>query len=188
MASTLHWKSADLAALPEVEGTRYEIIGGELFVSTTPHFNHQLLCGTLFRLLENWSVKNGLGRAVITPGLIFADDDDVIPDVVWISNERLASILKDGKLRAAPELVIEVLSPGSANQRRDRVAKLGLYSRRGVSEYWIVNWQTSTIEVYRHQNDQLTHVVPLAQGDLLSSPLLPQFSAHVDELFDSLPS
>ncbi len=89
MASTLHWKSVDLAALPEVEGTRYEIIGGELFVSTTPHFNHQLLCGTLFRLLENWSVKNGLGRAVITPGLIFADDDDVIPDVVWISNERL---------------------------------------------------------------------------------------------------
>jgi Uma2 family endonuclease len=187
MASTIHWTSADLASLPQIEGTRYEIIAGELFVSTTPHFNHQILCGRLFKYLESWNDQSKLGQTVFTPGLIFADDDDVIPDVVWLSHERLAAILKDGKLRAAPELVIEVLSPGSTNQRRDRVAKLGLYSRRGVSEYWIVDWKTSTIEVHRQQDDQLTYVVTLAQDDLLSSPLLPNFSARVDDLFASLP-
>ena len=187
MASTLHWKSADLASLPEIEGTRYEIIGGELFVSTTPHLNHQILCGTLHRLLENWSIQSKLGKTVINPGLIFADDDDVIPDVAWLSNERLAVALRDGKLHSAPDLIIEVLSPGSANRRRDREAKLGLYSRRGVLEYWIVDWQSASIEVYRHQKGQLVKVVTLVKGDLLESQLLPRFSARVGDLFADLP-
>lgn len=188
MASTLHWTSADLEALPDVEGTRYEIIGGELFVSTTPHFNHQFLCGTLYRLIENWSVQTRLGRTVFAPGLIFADDDDVIPDVAWLSNERLAAALReDGKLHSAPDLIIEVLSPGSRNRRRDREAKLKLYSRRGVLEYWIVDWRTRSIEVYRRQNEQLDRIATWVTGDSLTSPLLPGFSARVHDLFATLP-
>ena len=63
------------------------------------------------------------------------------PDVVWVSKERLAAVLRrDGKLHGAPDLVIEVLSPGAKNERRDREAKLKLYARRGVREYWIINW------------------------------------------------
>ena len=55
--------------------------------------------------------------------------------MVWISRERFAAALEpDGKLHAAPDLVVEVLSPGSTNERRDRQAKLKLYSRRGVRE------------------------------------------------------
>ena len=157
-------------------------------MSTTPHFNHQILCGTLHRLLENWSVQSKLGKTVFNPGLIFAEDDDVVPDVAWLTNERLeASLGEDGKLHSAPDLLIEVLSPGSTNQRRDREAKLGLYSRRGVLEYWIVDWRAASIDVYRQQNGQLAQVVTLVKGDLLDSPLLPRFSARVDDLFVDLP-
>ncbi len=187
MASTLHWKSADLEALPYVEGTRYEIIGGELFVSTTPHYNHQFVCGEIYRLLQNWSLQTRLGKTILTPGLVFADDDDVIPDVAWLSNERLAESLgKDGHLHSAPDLVIEVLSPGSRNRRRDCEAKLKLYSRRDVLEYWIVDWETQSIEVYRQKHSQLDHISTLLKSELLESSLLPGFSARVEDLFAAI--
>ena len=187
MASTLHWKTADLEALPYVEGTRYEIIGGELFVSTTPHYNHQFVCGEIHRLLQNWSLQTKLGKTILGTGLIFADDDAVIPDVAWLSNECLTESLgKDGKLHSAPDLVIEVLSPGAKNRRRDRDAKLKLYSRRGVLEYWIVDWQAQSIEVYRQKHSQLDHISTWIKGDLLESPLLHGFSTRVDDLFASV--
>lgn len=62
-----------------------------------------------------------MGIVLIAPGLIFAEDDDVAPDIVWSSRKRLAQAVDAvGHLHAAPELVIEVLSPGKANEYRDR--------------------------------------------------------------------
>ena len=61
--------------------------------------------------------------------------------MVWISNQRLATLLdNDGHLTGAPELVIEVLSAGGENERRDKEVKLKLYASRGVQEYWIIDW------------------------------------------------
>jgi Uma2 family endonuclease len=184
MTSTFRWTSADLDALPDDDGKRYEIIDGELFVSTQPHFYHQQICSKLVTMLTNWSYQDQLGQAVFAPGLILAEDNDVVPDVVWISNERLIAALgDDGKFHSAPDLVIEVLSPGAANDRRDRQAKFSLYSRRDVLEYWIVDWLAHSVEIYRRQNTQLELFTTLAKGDVLESPLLPSFSARVDDLF-----
>jgi Uma2 family endonuclease len=184
MTSIHRWTSADLAAFPDDDGKRYEIIDGELFVSTTPHFYHQHVCGTIYLLLENWSNQSQRGQTIIAPGLIFADDDDVVPDVAWLSEERLGIALgDDGKLHSAPDVIIEVLSPGSTNWRRDREVKLKLYSRRGVLEYWIVDWQAHFVEIHRRQNIHLELFVTLTKGDVLESPLLPGFSAQLDTLF-----
>jgi len=73
------------------------------------------------------------------PGLIFSDFDAVIPDIIWMSRERFGAIWRDDKLRGAPELVVEVLSPSAANERRDRQNKLKLYAEWGVDEYWIID-------------------------------------------------
>ncbi len=122
-----------------IMGSVMKLLNGELHVSKQPHWYHQAVCGQLFALLQVWNRTTSAGYANLAPGVIFADDEDVAPDVVWISRARLATSLSaDGKLHAAPELVVEVLSPGSLNERRDREAKLKLYSRRGVHEYWIV--------------------------------------------------
>jgi len=170
------WTSADLKSLPD-DGNRYEIIDGELYTSKQPDWYHQFVCSKLVYNLERWNEDARLGDVAIAPGLIFADEDDVAPDVIWISNDRLAHALKpDGKLHDAPELVIEVLSPGSANERRDREAKLQLYSRRGVSEYWIVNWMLRCTNVYRRDQAQLHHIATLSEDDNLEFPLLPGFS------------
>ena len=175
--------SADLAVLPE-DGKLYEIIEGDLLVSRQPNWHHQFTCTQLLWALQNWNMATGLGVANGAPGVIFAEDDDVAPDVMWASNERLAQILgEDGKLHAAPELMVEVMSPGWSNQVRDRQTKLKLYSRRGVEEYWIVDWQQRTMEIYRRENEQLALSVTLRHTDSLTSPLLPGFACNVAQLF-----
>ncbi|HAX88673.1 MAG TPA: hypothetical protein DCY91_21015, partial [Cyanobacteria bacterium UBA11370] len=88
-----------------------------------------------------------------------------------------------GHLTAAPELIVEVLSPGVENVRRDQEVKLKLYSSRGVQEYWIVNWQLQQIEVYRREQASLRLIATLFSNDVLSSPLLPGFNCSIAQLF-----
>jgi Uma2 family endonuclease len=171
------WTIADLGLFEGDRVNRYEIIDGELFVTRAPDWKHQAACINIGTVLKLWSDESGLGQANITPGVIFSDSDNVIPDVVWISNDRLERLLDEaGHLTAAPELVVEVLSPGKTNERRDREAKLKLYSAQGVFEYWIVNLKEQTVEVYRRENAALKLVATFYSQDELTSPMLPNFS------------
>ena len=184
METAKKFTSADLALLPDDDGMRYEIIEGDLYVSKLPSAEHQFVCTRVSRFLDVWSEESGMGVALIAPGLVFADDDDVAPDVVWVSRERLAESLDQaGHLTTAPELVVEALSPGKRNEYRDRHAKLALYSRRGVSEYWIVDWRRRLVEVYRRERGALEHAATLHADDALESPNLPGFSCRVSKLF-----
>jgi Uma2 family endonuclease len=179
----LRWTTTDLNLLPD-SSNRYEIVDGELLVTKAPHWGHQKASGNTHAELRNWSIETGLGEAVQAPGIIFSDADNVIPDVVWISKERLATSLDDaGHLTVAPELVVEVLSPGVENERRDREVKLKLYASRGVQDYWILDWRLKQIEVYRRQSGLLQLVSTLFPGDTLTSPQLPGFACKVERLF-----
>ena len=183
MTSALRWRSADIELMPD-DGKLYEIVDGELHVSKQPHWHHQFVCGRIFRFLDEWNEHTGAGVANLAPGLILSESDDVAPDVVWISKERLATALgPEGRLHTALELVVEVLSPGTANERRDREAKLKLYSQYGVSEYWIVDWRQRKVEVFRRDRAALHLAATLFEGDQLESPLLPGFATQVGRLF-----
>lgn len=187
MADVKRWTSADLHLFDE-DGKRYEIVDGVLFVSRQPGLYHQLLCLRLGGALDRWDLQTDAGVVAIAPGVIFAEDDDVAPDVTWISQERLVGALDSaGHLRVAPDLVIEVLSPGPADEQRDRETKLALYSRRGVREYWIVDRRQRRIGIHRRIGDALVLVATLAETDELTSPLLSGFSCAVVELFRGVP-
>ncbi|CAN1210940.1 Putative restriction endonuclease domain-containing protein [Tumidithrix helvetica PCC 7403] len=181
---TLRWTTRDLEALPDDEWVRREIIDGELFVTRAPHFGHQRAGFRVGYLLELWSESTGLGTVIPTPGVIYTDTDNVIPDLVWVSRDRLALLLDEaGHLTGSPELVIEILSEGSTNEQRDRSAKLKLYSQQGVCEYWIVNWQLKQVEVYLREDAKLTLIATLFEKDELTSPLLPNFYCRVAQFF-----
>ena len=178
------WTIRDIPFLPQNESVNYEIISGELFVTRSPHRLHQRICGRLFRYLDVWSENSGLGETIIAPGVIFSDLDSVIPDVVWLSKEKLANIEDDaGHLLGAPELVIEVLSPGKNNEIRDKEAKLKLYSLYGVREYWICDRFTKQVSIYRRENTRLVLVTTLLENEVIESPLLPDFSCLVEKLY-----
>ena len=179
-----HWTIADVELLSREEGKRYEIIEGELFVSTQPHWGHQKTCNNVAFELTAWVRSGGNGEVVSAPGVIFDEENAVAPDVVWGSAERLKLVLgEDGKLHDAPDLAVEVLSPGAANTRRDREAKLRLYSIRGVREYWIVDWQTKSVQIYRREQAALKLALTLLAEDELTSPLLPGFKVKLARLF-----
>lgn len=163
---------------------RYEIVGGELYVTRAPHISHQDAGGNLYFELQAWSRKTRSGKPFQTPGVIFTPNDAVIPDVVWISHERLTDgIDSSGHLTVAPELMIEILSAGEKNEQRDREVKLKLYSRYGVQEYWIVNWRLKTLEVYRRSDGQIQLHSTLLVEDSLTSPLLPEFAVPIAQVF-----
>lgn len=177
------WTTADLALLPD-NGRRYEIIDGELHMSKQPHWHHEQTIGLIFAALQSWSEESGLGQVSPTPGVIFGEMDNVVPDVVWISNERLNALLDEaGHLLGAPELVVEVLSYGGQNEDRDRKLKLKLYESHGVQEYWIADWRLKQMEVYRRDAGQLKFVSVFLPADTLTSPLLPGFACQVRRLF-----
>ncbi|MFV9506599.1 MAG: Uma2 family endonuclease [Oscillochloridaceae bacterium umkhey_bin13] len=183
MSTSLRWSLADLEALPD-NGNRYELIDGELFVSKAPHWHHQATINQIAFALTGWSLQRGNGLVLPGPGIVYDDDEAVIPDLVWISEDRRAALLgSDGKLVASPDLVVEVLSFGAANEARDREAKRRLYARRGVREYWIADWRDHRLEVYRRQDVDLRHTQTLLTGETLTSPLLPGFAALLDQFF-----
>jgi Uma2 family endonuclease len=176
--------SKDLEAMPQIEGVRYEIIDGELYVSNAPHWHHQYAADEIRIALRSSRHVSAAGITVTAPGLVFAEDQDVIPDLIWISHERLARGQDAaGHFTIAPELIVEVLSTGWSNEHRDRDVKLSLYSRQGVDEYWIVDWRARQVEVYRRVEGELRLVATLAGDDTLTSPLLPGFACAVATLW-----
>jgi Uma2 family endonuclease len=183
--SQIRWTSADLEVLATDEWKHYEIVDGELFVTRAPHTSHQRTIGRIHARLFAWSEASKLGEPIITPGIIFTDTDNVIPDLIWGTHQRLAALTDaEGHLTGAPELIVEVLSEGSTNERRDRDAKLKLYSLQGVQEYWIVNWRLQQVDVYRRQNAQLMRISTLLASDDIESPLLlPGFICRVNNFF-----
>jgi Uma2 family endonuclease len=180
----VRWTIADLDLLQADEWKRYEIIDGELFVTRAPHFRHQSVIRNICNVLDDWSVETQLGEVIPTPGLIFSEADNVIPDLVWLSVERMERFSDEaGHFTGAPELVVEILSPGVANERRDREAKLKLYSSQGVDEYWIVSREQQQVEVYRRENAILKRVATYNAQDTIVSPMLPGFECLVQRFF-----
>lgn len=178
--------TTEQAATPlQTEGERYELIGPASYVTMQPHYRHQATCARIWSALQSWTQIGGGGLALIAPGVMFAANEVVAPDVVWIGAARLNMALgADGNIRTAPDLVVEVLSPGKANAERDRETKRLLYGQRGVQEYWIADWQHGHVEVYRRQDRALELTRMLQTGDKLASPLLPGFECTTDRFFE----
>ncbi len=134
------YRDADYQALPEEP--RCELIYGELVVTPAPLVWHQVVTGRLLRYFQDLAATHG-GLAVVSPVDVRLFDHSVVqPDVVYVSPERLAIARR--RFEGAPDLVVEVLSPGSA--RRDKVWKLKLYAEAGVREYWIVDPEANAFE------------------------------------------
>ena len=170
---------ADLEAMPE-DGNRYEVIEGELFVSRAPSLIHQSIVGSVFFVFNSYLLEHPIGKVWPGPGVIFSDFSGVIPDVVYISNERRREIATGTRVSGAPDLIIEILSPGAENERRDRQAKRQLYRKYGVKEYWIVDPERSAIAIYR--TSKLKLVATLGIRDQVTTTLLPGFRCSVSDI------
>jgi Uma2 family endonuclease len=116
--------------------------------------------------------------------VVFSDLDVVEPDLLYISRER-AGVLTDKHVRGAPDLVVEILSPGT--RKTDETIKRKLYERSDVLEYWVVDPELDTIKIYRRADGHFERVAELSveHDDTLTTPLLPEFSATLADVFAS---
>jgi len=127
------------------EGTLAEVINNVLYMSPAPSFEHQDLLGDLFTDI-NIHVRNfESGKCVFSPVDVYLGDKNAIqPDIVFIAANNLG-IIRDGKIKGAPDLIIEVLS---GNKKYDLQIKKSLYETFGVKEYFIIDPSDKSVVSY----------------------------------------
>jgi Uma2 family endonuclease len=172
----------DLIALPD-DGNTYELIEGELIVSSAPTLTHQFVIGNIFFYVKIYLEDNPIGQIVMTPGVIFDRHNGIIPDLVFLTNEQLEQVGAEAHIRLAPALAVEVVSPGRENARRDRVKKLRVYGKFGVGEYWVADPEARTVEIYRPVGGALALAATVGGDEEITSPLLPGFACRASRVF-----
>jgi len=137
-----------LIAVEEFSQFRVEFIDGEIVMTPAPVPFHQSISGNLYRLLDRHIYGEKLGRLFYAPiDVELRPKSRVLePDLLFISQERVAELVGEKRITGAPDLVIEILSPATA--RADRHVKLPIYAESGVAEYWIVDPDSQAVEVY----------------------------------------
>ena len=171
----------DYMQLPESEEKRYELIDGELLMVPSPTTEHQKILGKLWSLLCEFVQEHDLGIVFSAPLDVVLSQEDVLqPDIMFISRER-EGIITERNIQGAPDLVIEILSPATAE--RDKTLKKTRYAKFGVRDYWIVDPQSTTIEVLKAGDQGLETVRAYPEDTNVTSPLIQDLRIAVNEVF-----
>ena len=171
----------DYVNLPESDDKRYELIDGELYLVPSPTPAHQTSLQNLFKKLDDFVQSGRLGRVFVAPLDVVLSNEDVLqPDILYISSRR-ENIITEINIQGAPDLVVEILSPGTAD--RDRTIKRARYFVHGVQEYWMVDPQAKTIEVLTAGQDDFETVGVYAEGTSLASPTLEGLVIQLQGIF-----
>jgi Uma2 family endonuclease len=173
----------DFVLFPD-DGKRHELIDGEHYVTPSPNLKHQKVSGNLHLLIAAWLEHNAIGQIFYAPfDVVFSKFDVVEPDLLYMSNERAAKVLTKANVQGAPELVIEIGSPGT--RKRDETIKRRLYERSGVAEYWVVDPEIDVVRVYRRgaKGFERPQESRAEAGDVLTTPLLPGLTLPLVRIF-----
>jgi Uma2 family endonuclease len=134
------------------DGRRHEVIDGEHVVNPAPDTYHQTLSRRIQFQLYTQIEQSGLGVVFNAPtDLQLSDSDIVQPDLIVILREK-RTIVTPTKIKGAPDLIVEILSPSSAHL--DRVLKKELYRKSAVPEYWLVDPEEHVVEQYVLRDEQ----------------------------------
>ena len=172
----------DYRATPDDE--RYELLDGDLIMVPAPNLAHQKVQRRLGQRLSQFIEDHALGEFFFAPcDVVLADTDVVQPDLLFVSRDREHLLRGGDNVRGAPDLVVEILSPATAE--RDRGYKQALYERHGVAEYWLVDPVEETVSIHCRRDGALTLTRTFGRGETLHSPLLAGMKVALDDVFPS---
>jgi Uma2 family endonuclease len=172
----------EFMALPD-DGKHYELIEGELVLNPAPNMRHQSIQWRIASALSRYLEAHPIGRGFNAPTDVVLNDDVILePDLLVILNEH-TSILGVNNVQGAPDIALEILSPGT--RRKDEIVKKRLYEHHGVNEYWVVDPDAELVKIYRREGTAFAHpiVIDTEAGGAITSPLLPGFSLDVRDVF-----
>jgi Uma2 family endonuclease len=172
MAVKTRMTAVEYLALPETM-QRSDLINGEIIMSPTPTVEHQRLVLRIARLLEQLVPD---GEVFIAPLDVYLDDDNVVqPDVMWVAADSKC-VIETKYLKGAPDLVVEVLSPGT--KRWDKKEKFHLYEKYGTREYWLTEPDEQFIEVWCLRDGKFVRLDIFGRDETINSPLLGQVEVN----------
>ncbi|MBI3924027.1 MAG: Uma2 family endonuclease [Armatimonadetes bacterium] len=157
---------------------RWELIDGVPYLMSSPRTLHQEVVGT-FHIAMAAALRGKPCRVYLSPLDVRLSDWDVVqPDLLVVCDRRQ---ITPTHIEGPPILVVEVLSPSS--QRHDRVRKLGVYARFGISEYWIVSVSPPMLEVLVLDGETYRTVAAHTEVGRVKSPTVPDLDLDLAELF-----
>ena len=178
LATAVKLTYEDYANAPDDE--RYELIDGELIMAPAPYLAHQSVSFSLSIALGPVA-QSGLGRFYAAPADVVLSPHDVVqPDLLFIAAER-ADIITAANVQGAPDLVVEILSPSTA--QRDWTQKRELYARHGVKEMWLIDPDAKIVWQAFLNEGELAVVNVRTEGETLVSPTLGGFTVNLSEVF-----
>lgn len=146
-----------------------ELIDGEIMMSPSPVPDHQDVIGNGFMLLKQAARERG-GRVFVSPLDVHLDESNVPqPDIIYLAPDSRC-VVAEKRLVGAPDLLVEVLSPGSI--KRDRSEKFLLYERHGVREYWIIDPRDQLVEAWQLREGRFSLLGAFVVGETFESPLV----------------
>lgn len=150
------------------EGTPVQVINNQLYISPAPNVPHFRIVGSLSDEFRRIVKESGLGEVFFAPVDVYMGNKNAIqPDIFYISSEN-ADIIKKDAIYGAPDLIVEVLSPG--NKKADLVKKKAVYENFGVKEYFIVNPVDKSVITYYLENNRYAEQIT-QKGKLISKLL-----------------
>ena len=178
--ANIRFTYSDYLLLPEDK--RYEILEGDLYVIAAPNTRHQRISKRLEFALMHRLEKEGLGEVFHAPYDVILSEDNVLqPDILFVGRNR-AGVIGELNLKGAPDLAVEILSPGSRG--KDLENKRKIYARFRVQEYWVVDPDAETIEVLAWGESGYSTAGTFAKSDSLTSPLFPDLNLPLLEILE----
>lgn len=172
---------ADLERMPE-DGRRYELYDGEVCVVPAPIPLHQLVVDRFADGLKAYRRTRG-GLVFLSPiDIVFSEFYTAQPDIVFFERGREHLIDLRKPIRVAPDLAVEVLSPRT--EATDRGKKMQMFAQYRVREYWLVDPDARTIEVYSLGDDRYVLAQSALDSETAQSTILPEFSVDISALLD----
>ncbi|MBN1313392.1 MAG: Uma2 family endonuclease [Anaerolineae bacterium] len=181
MVEAIHtrMRADEFLKLPE-SNLPTELLHGEVIMTPAPELKHQELIFSLAKLIE---VLGKEGTVRLSPVDVYLDDENVVqPDVLWTASDSSCRDMDGKYLSGPPELVVEVLSPGTA--RQDRGEKYALYEKYGAHEYWIVDPAGEFIEVFLNSDAGFARQGLYGPADSFASPVLGGKIVDLTKVFD----
>jgi Uma2 family endonuclease len=159
---------------------QYQLLNGRPMVNPAPTTEHQRISLRLTLILEPFIRTHALGELLYAPcDVILGDYDVVQPDLLFVSADR-AHIVGATNIQGAPDLVIEILSPSTADV--DLGYKRHLYAQNGIREYWLVDPKAEQIEILTWTQGDYQRAGLCGKGETLTSPLLPSLAIFIEDI------
>lgn len=172
-----------LSAIAEHDTLRVEYLNGDIVMTPARSPHHQIIVTNLMLLLGQYAMQNGLGLVLPAPlDVVLAKEAQIAqPDLIFIAKARAPKLVTRAAITGAPDLVLEIISPSTA--RADRKIKPPLYAKHGVAEFWLVDPEDQSVEVFVLDGDSYRVAGIYLAGDVIKAGRFADAQVAIDSIF-----